>query len=85
MTKSVYVLQEYAFYEGLTIVMISKNYKTIKRHFDKIKKEAGHGYQIMKYECDSLIDSNFSYRGIINWIEVEYNGEIINKIPDGDK
>ena len=84
MTESVYVLQKYAFYDSLTIVMISKDYTTIKRHFDKMKKETGHGYHIIKYECDSLIDSDLSYKGMVDWIEIEYNGKITNKINGGD-
>ena len=85
MTESVYVLQKYAFYDALTIVMISKDYTTIKRHFNKMKKETGHGYQITKYKCDVIYDNfELSHDGIMDWIEIEYNGEIKNKINNGD-
>lgn len=85
MSKYVYILQEYAFYDCLTIMRISKDYKTIKKYFDEIDKENGHGYQITKYECDVIYDNfDLSYDGIMDWVEIGYNGEIKNKINNGD-
>ena len=50
-----------------------------------MKKETGHGYQITKYKCDVIYDNfELSYDGITDWIEIEYNGEIKNKINNGD-
>lgn len=75
--QHVYVLEEYPFYEGSNIIMISKKYTKTKEKLLKLPKKLGYGYRIRKYELDKDYTIRINAESII-WIELDYDGEIRN-------
>lgn len=75
--NSVYVLASYN-YDAEYILMISKEYGKVKKHFDKLVKESGNGkgYIIYKYTLDKYYPSNDSHAEAIDWICKDYDGQI---------
>jgi len=76
--NSVYVLVSYNYYDAEYILMISKGYSKVKKHFDKLVKESGNGkgYIIYKYTLDKYYPSNDSHAEAIDWICKDYDGQI---------
>ena len=74
--KLVYIFEEYMFYEGSNIVMISEDYDKVKECFDDRAKAGGYGYCIREYEYDKVYGGRIGDGKSIDWIEVQYNGTI---------
>ena len=56
--KSVYILTEYAFYDGAYVVMVSKSLVKIKDYYQKYIKglKRGYGVELRKYVYDKKYD-----------------------------
>lgn len=77
MSVKVYVLEEYAFYDSSTILMISNRYDDVKKYFDEIVNllKTGYGYTIYEYELGSKY--SFTDTGENkDWVEIGYDGSM---------
>lgn len=73
MSKSIYVLEEYMFYSGSNIRMISEDYNKVKKCFDEHQIVSGYGLCIRKYELDKKLGF-LDYKSL-DWIEIDYDGK----------
>lgn len=70
----IYILEEYPFYEGSTILIVSDRYIDVKTTFDNIANKKGYGYHITKYELGVYYEEGKSQD--MDWIEIDDEGKI---------
>lgn len=74
MSKFIYILEKYFFYEGGDVKMASEDYNLVKEYFDEYKIGSGEGLRIVKYEMDKKLQ--FKDCKSMDWIEIDYNGKV---------
>lgn len=54
--RFVYILEDYPFYEGSSVLFVSDNLERTLAEYEKIEKKQGYGYLITKYPLNVFCD-----------------------------